>query len=109
MQSTVGIDFLTKIVECNGQSVRLQFWDTAGQERFRSMIPSFLRDTRAFIIMYDLTIKDSFNNVCSWYEQVKESSAGEPPIFLVANKIDKEELREVQPSEGEETAKLING
>ena len=72
------------------------------------MIPSFLRDTRAFIIMYDLTIKDSFNNVCSWYEQVKDSSSGDPPIFLVANKIDKEELREVLPGDGEETAKLIN-
>ena len=30
---TIGIDFLEKIIECQGQQIKLQIWDTAGQDR----------------------------------------------------------------------------
>ena len=32
-----GVDFKAKIVELNGQRVKLSIWDTAGQERFRTL------------------------------------------------------------------------
>jgi len=35
--------------------VRLQLWDTAGQERFRSLIPSYIRDSSVAVIVYDVT------------------------------------------------------
>lgn len=41
--------------------IRLQLWDTAGQERFRSLIPSYIRDSSVAIVVYDITsttIKD---------------------------------------------------
>ena len=37
------------------RSVRLQLWDTAGQERFRSLIPSYIRDSSAAVVVYDVT------------------------------------------------------
>ena len=37
--------------------IRLQLWDTAGQERFRSLIPSYIRDSSAAIVVYDITSK----------------------------------------------------
>lgn len=48
------------------RTVRLQLWDTAGQEyalgglslsrrRFRSLIPSYIRDSSVAVIVYDLT------------------------------------------------------
>lgn len=35
--------------------IRLQLWDTAGQERFRSLIPSYIRDSAAAVVVYDIT------------------------------------------------------
>jgi len=35
--------------------IRLQLWDTAGQERFRSLIPSYIRDSSVAVVVYDVT------------------------------------------------------
>ena len=32
-----------------------QLWDTAGQERFRSLIPSYIRDSSVAVVVYDIT------------------------------------------------------
>ena len=39
------------------RTVRLQLWDTAGQERFRSLIPSYIRDSTVAVVVYDITSK----------------------------------------------------
>lgn len=31
MKPTVGIDFVTKTLQIDGETIRLQLWDTAGQ------------------------------------------------------------------------------
>lgn len=37
--------------------MRLQLWDTAGQERFRSLIPSYIRDSSVAVVVYDIASK----------------------------------------------------
>jgi len=54
-QATIGIDFLSKTMYLEDRTVRLQLWDTAGQERFRSLIPSYIRDSSVAVIVYDIT------------------------------------------------------
>ena len=39
------------------RTIRLQLWDTAGQERFRSLIPSYIRDSSVAVVVYDITSK----------------------------------------------------
>ncbi|KAL0346513.1 UNVERIFIED_CONTAM: Ras-related protein RAb [Sesamum calycinum] len=55
-QATIGIDFLSKTMYLEDRTVRLQLWDTAGQERFRSLIPSYIRDSSVAVIVYDVAI-----------------------------------------------------
>lgn len=55
LQPTVGIDFVAKTLHIDNKTIRLQLWDTAGQERFRSLIPSYIRDSDAAIIVYDIS------------------------------------------------------
>lgn len=55
MQATIGIDFLSKTMYLEDRTVRLQLWDTAGQERFRSLIPSYIRDSTVAVVVYDIT------------------------------------------------------
>ncbi|KRX87889.1 Ras-related protein Rab-6B [Trichinella pseudospiralis] len=56
-QATIGIDFLSKTMYLEDRTVRLQLWDTAGQERFRSLIPSYIRDSTVAVVMQILFIK----------------------------------------------------
>ena len=53
--STIGIDFVSKSVPVDNGTVRLQLWDTAGQERFRSLIPSYIRDSQVAVVVFDIT------------------------------------------------------
>ena len=55
LQPTIGIDFFSKTMWLEDRSVRLQLWDTAGQERFRSLIPSYIRDSTVAVVVYDIT------------------------------------------------------
>ncbi|XP_038941066.1 ras-related protein Rab-26 isoform X9 [Rattus norvegicus] len=61
--STVGIDFRNKVLDVDGMKVKLQIWDTAGQERFRSVTHAYYRDAHALLLLYDITNKDSFDNI----------------------------------------------
>merc|ERR1719189_3259636 len=67
--------------------LRLQLWDTAGQERFRSLIPSYIRDSSVAIVVYDISNKTSFLNTHKWIEDVREERGDDVVIMLVANKM----------------------
>ncbi|CCE42656.1 GTP-binding protein YPT6 [Candida parapsilosis] len=87
--TTIGIDFLSKTMYLEeGKTVRLQLWDTAGQERFRSLIPSYIRDSHVAVICYDITNKKSFLNLDKWIKDVKVERGDDVVIVLVGNKSD---------------------
>merc|ERR1712050_357586 len=71
-QATIGIDFLSKTMYLEDRVIRLQLWDTAGQERFRSLIPSYIRDSSVAIVVYDTTNRVSFENTNKWMEEVRQ-------------------------------------
>ncbi|CAN8283879.1 unnamed protein product [Cochlearia groenlandica] len=100
-QATIGIDFLSKTMYLEDRTVRLQLWDTAGQERFRSLIPSYIRDSSVAVVVYDVTNRLSFLNTSKWIEEVRNERAGDVIIVLVGNKTDLVEKRQVSIEEGE--------
>ena len=55
IQPTVGIDFVARNLQYKNKTFRLQLWDTAGQQRFHSLIPSYIKDSQAAIIVFDIT------------------------------------------------------
>uniref|UniRef100_A0A0D9VQK7 Uncharacterized protein n=1 Tax=Leersia perrieri TaxID=77586 RepID=A0A0D9VQK7_9ORYZ len=98
-QATIGIDFLSKTMYLEDRTVRLQLWDTAGQERFRSLIPSYIRDSSVAVIVYD-----SFLNTSKWIEEVNTQRGADVLIVLVGNKTDLVDKRQVSTDEGEAKA-----
>ena len=52
--ATIGVDFMIKTVEVEGEKIKLQIWDTAGQERFRSITQSYYRSAHALILVFDV-------------------------------------------------------
>lgn len=102
---TIGIDFLSKTMYLEDRTVRLQLWDTAGQERFRSLIPSYIRDSSVAVVTYDVTNRASFLNTSNWIEDVRSERGPDVVIMLVGNKTDLSDRRQVSVEEGESKAK----
>uniref|UniRef100_A0A6B2LJP5 Uncharacterized protein n=1 Tax=Arcella intermedia TaxID=1963864 RepID=A0A6B2LJP5_9EUKA len=107
-QPTIGIDFLSKTMYLDDKTIRLQLWDTAGQERFRSLIPSYIRDSSVAVICYDITVRDSFVNTTKWIDEVRNERGNEVIIMLCGNKTDMDDNRTVSYEEGEAEAKKHN-
>jgi Rab family protein len=76
----------------DGQIVDLVLWDTAGQERYRGLAPMFYRNAVAAIIVFDLTNRDSFEQVPGWIHEL-QANVGNIVIAVCGNKIDCGEAR----------------
>lgn len=111
------------------RTVRLQLWDTAGQERFRSLIPSYIRDSTVAVVVYDITSiyfyynwiliffyfnfylildANSFHQTSKWIDDVRTERGSDVIIMLVGNKTDLSDKRQVSTEEGERKAKELN-
>ncbi|CAC5391121.1 RAB6A [Mytilus coruscus] len=107
-QATIGIDFLSKTMYLEDRTIRLQLWDTAGQERFRSLIPSYIRDSSVAVVVYDITNANSFQQTSKWIDDVRTERGSDVIIMLVGNKTDLSDKRQVTSEEGERKAKELN-
>ena len=72
--STIGIDFQIKILNINSKKIRLQIWDTAGEERFRNIAKNYFQSSDGFLVVYDITNKESFDTLDYWIEEIKSNS-----------------------------------
>ncbi|XP_061153722.1 RAB6B, member RAS oncogene family a isoform X3 [Syngnathus typhle] len=107
-QATIGIDFLSKTMYLEDRTVRLQLWDTAGQERFRSLIPSYIRDSTVAVVVYDITNANSFRQTTKWIDDVRTERGSDVIVMLVGNKTDLAEKRQISVKEGEQQAKELS-
>lgn len=89
-EATIGVDFREKVIEIDGEKIKVQLWDTAGQERFRkSMVQHYYRNVHAVVFVYDMTSVASFRSLPAWIEECKQHALGqEVPRILVGNKCD---------------------
>ena len=104
-KATIGVEFGNKIFEIKNSRVNCQIWDTAGQERYKSMTKAFYKGALGALIVYDISKKDTFDNVENWITDLKKSSDKKVSIILIGNKNDLEESRQVKKEEGEMKAK----
>ena len=94
-QSTIGIDFYTKNLIIDENTIKLQIWDTAGLEKFRSLTKNYYKGCHACIIVFDVTNRNSFEDVFEWMNFYKENcnnnnyENANNNIILIGNKIDK--------------------
>lgn len=110
--STIGFDYETRHLETVNQqghpvTVSLKIWDTAGQERYRSVIKAYFRDAKCVILVFDITKRESFNNIITWLNEII-SLTDNPLLILVGNKVDMQNQREVSHSEAKLFARENN-
>lgn len=103
--STVGAVFVSKILTIGDTSVKLQIWDTGGSERYRAMAPIYYQGADGAVIVYDVTSLDSFSEVATWLEELRDQVSETVSIALVGNKSDLTDDRTVQSVTAREFAK----
>ena len=92
----------------NKKKYLYNIWDTAGQEQYKALNKIFIKDSKIVIVVYAIDNKNSFKEIDSWIEYVKEMLVeGEYILALVANKNDLYENQEVPDEDGEKLAKKI--
>ena len=98
--TTIGVEFGTKNIKVNNKIYRIQIWDTAGQEYFRSIARAYFKNCVCAMVVYDITCKESFENVKNWLQDIHEESPKTVLICLIGNKIDLEDKRIITFDEG---------
>ena len=116
---TIGVDFVSnllsvilifiykqklKTLEVNGKKVKLQIWDTAGQERFKNITASYYRGGNGVLVVYDITDRESFENLNSWLIEIEKNANKNVYKLLIGNKCDLEDKRKVTFQEGKDFA-----
>ena len=107
-QLTIGVEFGAKNIEINNKIYRIQIWDTAGQESFRSITRAYYKNSVCALIVYDISNRESFNNIASWIEDCRNQSPKTIFIVLIGNKSDLDDKRKVTFEEGQELAEKNN-
>jgi len=108
-KSTIGTSIMKK--ECDFQGldskVRFVIWDLAGQAQFKRVRQSYLGNAEAGILVYDVTRRETYDNIENWYNEIRSVSS-EISLILVGNKIDLEGNRVISTEQGEDLAKKLN-
>ena len=102
---TIGVEFGSKSTTINEQNLKLQIWDTAGQESFRSITRSYFRGAIGAMLVFDITNRESFQNIENWVEETRTCASSNIVIIIIGNKSDLSATREVTAEEATDFAK----
>ena len=101
----INIESFDFIIKLDEKIIKLQILDTAGQEAYRSLITRYYKGAGLAMIVYSIDSKETFNNIPSWIRDVREHSSPDIKLFLIGNKADLEEEREIEFNDAKNFAK----
>jgi small GTP-binding protein len=107
-EPTIGVQFKTYSLQADGHEIELQIWDTAGQERFKSVAKAYFRNALGGILVFDLTSRQSFDELNTWINDLNTLCAANAHVVLVGNKTDLADSREINVSEAQVFAQRYN-
>uniref|UniRef100_A0A8C6M6M3 RAB17, member RAS onco family n=1 Tax=Nothobranchius furzeri TaxID=105023 RepID=A0A8C6M6M3_NOTFU len=102
---TVGCAYLTRVLYLEDITLRFEIWDTAGQEKYHSVTPLYYRGAHAALVVYDICKKETFVRAQVWLRELeKQYIPGSTVVWLIGNKEDLSQNREVSLQEGQNLA-----
>ena len=72
----------------NNAQIKLSFFDTAGEEKYHAVTACHYRNAKGTIIVYDVTCRQSFDNVKVWLNDTQQLASKDCVILLLGNKND---------------------
>lgn len=100
---TIGIDFSAKLMTLGEFNINLVIWDLGGQYKYRVLRKHYLEGSRASILVYDITKRDTFEHIDRWFDDVTRH-CGRVPCLLIGNKADMENERKIATEDGKRLA-----
>ncbi len=98
--STKGANYMPKTIKVQDKTLNLDIWDTAGQEQYRSLGKHFYKDSYIVILVYDITNKDSFEDLKNvWYNDLEKYGEKYSVLAVVGNKIDRFDAEDTVPED----------
>lgn len=85
--STYALTMYRHKATIDNRQVKIDIWDTAGQEQYNSLHPSFYFMANCCVLVFDVTRKQTYDNLKRWYAEIAQHCPNVPTV-LVANKID---------------------
>ncbi len=83
--STDGVSYSKKEITYEDKTIQLDLWDTAGQEQYRSLGKHFYKDSFIVLLVYNITVKESFDNLKNvWLDDI--TNFGEEINVIYMNK-----------------------
>ena len=105
--ATIGVEYKDRFIIRYNYNIRLQIWDTAGQERFHSITKNIYRNANGVLFVYDITNRESFNNIKNWIRDL-QNVGNDVKAAILGNKLDLESNRAISHEEIEEISKEHN-
>ena len=105
-KTTIGVEFGTKNIIINNKRIKIQIWDTAGQERYRSITSAYYKGAKGALIVYDITRKNTFDNIDKWITDLKLNGDKDICIIILGNKSDLIDKREINKNDGIKKAEM---
>lgn len=107
---TLGISITNQLYKMQGFDNKLlnfMIWDLAGQKFFKRVRKAYYQAANAAFLMYDITRRTTFENIESWYNDLREVIP-KIPVVIIGNKSDLTEERQVETHEGQELARKFH-
>ena len=98
--STIGVGIGNLYIKPNGTLVLIHVVDAASDEKFKEIIKMYFKGTHVFLFVYDITNKQSFEDVGKHIESLSSYDSKDYIKVLVGNKKDLENERQVEYEEG---------
>ena len=109
---TIGADFLIKEINLPKMNleIKLLIWDIGGQSKWRDIRSTYLMGSDGAIIVFDVTRRNTFEDLNNWIDDLKRYIGAKVPFVLVGNKIDLDafEMRDVTNQELKDYSKKHN-
>ena len=88
---------LKRVMTEDGDVVMLHIFDTAGLDRFDSLQGIYFKGAQGFVIVFDYTRSETFQNVTKWIKQLRDrATITDPTIVVLGNKVDIQDKSKIQ-------------
>lgn len=85
--ATLGVEVHPLVFYTKYGPIEFNVWDTAGQEKFGGLRDGYYIQSKAAIIMFDVTSRVTYKNVQNWHRDLVRV-CDNIPIVLCGNKVD---------------------
>ncbi|MFX0106016.1 MAG: GTP-binding protein [Candidatus Hodarchaeota archaeon] len=108
-RATIGLNVLSHTFELFGNQIGVALYDLGAQKFFKRFRKVYYTGAQAAFLVFDLTNRESFDNIVKWYKELKLFTPKEDiPIVIVGNKTDLTVDRKVFYQEGARLANYLS-